>query len=221
MLSENQLALLEHVGQYRLTTIDAVHRLLYSQQTREAARVALYRLAEQDLLTRFEIRNRSFYQLSRKGCAQIGAPKNASQPFATQALVERYAFLCFCMKSPASRRRITPQAFGDVFPELIGAHKIDPSLQHYYLDEAGEELRFGRVTVDNGSDVRRLADKCREIGRDVKSGPLQSLVADNAFVLTVLTVYPSKAARILAVLTKQPPAIAVQVEVVPEMRHVL
>jgi hypothetical protein len=161
--------ILEHVRKFGVTGIDAVHRLFYPDKSKEAARIALYRLTHRELLSRFELKNRSFYQLTKKGCAQIGASKSAADPLGPQGLIDRYAYLWFILGNPKKRRALTPQALLQLFPELTGAKGIE--LQRYYIDEEGECPRLGRVTIDYGRESASLVKKCRGIMRDAMSSP--------------------------------------------------
>ena len=221
MVTERQQAILQHINEFRVTTIDAVQTLFYAERTREAARVSLFRMTEQEVIRRFEVRNRSFYQLTAKGCVAIGAPSSAARLLQAQGLIERYSFLAFCVLRESPQQRLGASDLVSAFPELSEAPDVDPALQHYFLEERGSNIRLARAVVDNGAEVTRLVAKCRIIERKAVEGSLQRICQADRFALVVLTPFASKRQRINQLLWRDPPTIPISVEVVPQMLHLL
>src|SRR4051812_12307319 len=115
-MTQSQLELLAHVARYRLTTVDALHAVFYDE--RAAAQKAASRLVTSGALWSYPIGRQSFYQLTRRGAAAVGAPKNIADRLGSQGLRSNYAMLAFCCLGEPLRERLMPKEFRDSFPAL-------------------------------------------------------------------------------------------------------
>lgn len=224
-LTEAQKRILLHVSRYRLTTVDVLHRLFYSDATRGAAQKAANRLVESELLQSYEVTGSMIYQLTRATASEFGVPLNAAAPLRSQSLRENYAVLAFCClsdndpaNSNAPRERLTPMEFRNHFPEFASAPGIKPENQFYYLDSHNGAPLLGRATVDSGADTERIHRKCRDIlTHALRTAHLCELVDQNVFVISVLTAEDTKRKAIIEAVTRKPLGCLFRAYAIPEL----
>ena len=198
-----------HVERYRITTVDAVHRLFYAGKSRDAAKKALNRMVDADDLASVPIGKRTFYQI------------HGTAPLTSQPLWERFAVLTFCVMREPAQKRLTPQEFTELFPEFQNAPGISPAHQHYFLPLAGSP-RLARALVDSDADADRVARKCRETLRDASNTPgLVQLLDARLFVIAVLFAEQAKADTVAAILREQKLGAVFQFHVIPELNDLL
>lgn len=217
-----QKHILSHVARYRLTIDQAVHRIFYSDATRDAARKSLERLATKGLLQLDRVRNRNFYYLTPKASSLLGVPPTRADALGAQTLVENFAVLAFCCLGSDLRERLTAAEFSTAFPEFAQANGISPAHQHYYYDRHEQNWYLARATVDTGASLAAIRRKCRHIARHAaNTETLCDMVAQRRFMVTVLTGEESKATALAESLAKEKTNIQYRVVLVPEITEVI
>ncbi len=185
------------VARYRVMTAEALKQLVYPESPLGTARKLLGRFAEQGLLGEpYRLAGRSFYQLSLKGTALVGAPATAAKKLGAQALRDRYgmlAFAAFVDHGPLVRPQpLTAPEFATRYPKLMTQTGIDPSSQLYYVDLATGAPCLARAVVDHEAQAERLVRKCQEIFRDWEANTELKAYLPHRFMVTVLTSNPEK-----------------------------
>lgn len=219
-----QRRILEHVGRYRLTTPDALHRLFYDNRSRDAALKMATGLVKTGWLQGFDVgcHRRKVYQLTRRGAVTAGYPLSVADLVREQSLFEHYAVLAFCCLRPRLRARLTPPEFAKAFPEFADAKGISAAHQPYYIDTEEGPPRLARILIDNGGETARYVRKCRETVRAANQTPaLQQLVSRDLFMVSILTLEQSKAQAIADVLARQELGPLFRIHVIGELYHVL
>lgn len=214
LLQPRDREILTHVSRYRLTTPEVVHRLFFADRGMEAAKSVLKRLNGSFLRSRPLFGKRRYYQLSPAGAALSGQPDEAAQPLGTNALPARFGVLEYCcLGFPSERPRFTRSEYAESFPELQ-----DLPFADYYLDIHKGVTRLGRIIVELGGDHLRFLRKVREyMTRDTRCRPFAEMVRQDRFVLALVTAEESKRDAIIAAIERQPPAVPVRVECVPDL----
>src|SRR3954469_11398887 len=165
-LTEHQRDFLRHVARVRVTTGEAVDRLLYVGKSQKSSPVAalnlLRRLVEADYLAPpYRILGRNYYHLSAHGARYIGVSRRAV--IDTPAVLrERYTLLAFCVLQPELRRYLPPDEFAERYPAIAKEAGIDPAHQHFFLAGRGGEQILGQAVIDVAADPPRAVRKVRE-----------------------------------------------------------
>jgi hypothetical protein len=214
LLQQRDRDILLHVARYRLTTVEALHRLYLPDRGVEAAKSVLKRLNGSFLRSRPLFARRRYYQLSSVSTRLLGEPDEASQPFGTHALPTRYAVLQYCcMSHGPERRRMTRDEFANSFPELRSIPYGD-----YCIDIDRRVSRLARIAVDLGGDYLRFLRKLREyLDRDSRVRGLRELIEQDAFVLVILTAEETKRDAIVEAIQRDPLPGLLRVETVPDL----
>ncbi len=195
-ITERQRDLLRHVARYRVTTVEAVDRLLYAGKSSPVAALNLLRrLVDSDYLAPpYRIVGRNYYSLSSHGARYMGVSRRAV--IDTPAVLrERYTLLAFCVLQQEIRRYLPPDEFSERYPQVAQQPGIDPAHQHYFITRRGQEQLLGQAVIDLAADPPRAVRKVRETMYRIIKTPGLAEMRKN-FQLTVLTSEPSKAQKI-------------------------
>jgi hypothetical protein len=227
-LTDRQRDLLQHIARYRVTTVEAVDRLLYVGKSGKSSPVAalnlLRRLVDGDYLAApYRILGRNYYHLSAHGARYVGVSRRAV--IDTPAVLrERYTLLAFCVLQPQLRRYLPPDEFAKGYPEIAKQEGIDPSHQHFFQTRHAGKQVLGQALIDIAADPPRVVRKLRETMLRIVQTPGLAELADS-FLLTVLTSEPSKAQKITQLLEQlvsrepMPLPLRPSIVVVEQMRH--
>lgn len=220
--SETQKKILFHVARYRLTVVEAVHRIFYPDKSRDAARKSLERLCAAGWLQSERVRSRTFYYLTSKTCSLLGLPATRSDALGAQSLVESFAVLAFCCMHDRTRERLTADDFQTAFAEFADEPGIALAHQHYYYDRHQDNWYLARATVDTGGSVAAIKRKCRSIARHAANTPgLNQILSQKRFMVTVLTAEETKAMALATALESERTNVQYQVVYVPEIGEVI
>ena len=214
-------AVLEHVAQFRLTTLRVVGRLFFPGRTPSAAKKVLNRLERRRLLRSFRMTQQGVkcYQLTSAGTYRLGVSDKLARPLRTQALAKRVAVVCFVnARGPKPFRLLTAAEAEAAFPGT--AEGFPDAL--YYLDDSSAPARLALLRPDYGStDARRVVRQCQtEIGERFARPAFRKLIQARLLQVTVLTSTAEKAERLRALLAEEG-GFPSRVEFVPELFHVL
>ena len=211
-VSEKEEAILKFVARYRIGTIDSLYKVLYQGESRDASHMAAYLLVKKGFLKSYEVNNKTFYQLTKKGAAVIGEPESAATPLGPQAHMHRSLTLAFCAKRGVNK--LTPKEVRNL--PFIQGDELSPELQDYYLwrDDEGRP-KLVRIVHDMGSEGERLVKKVKDIVRAMYAGRgLSKLIERGLFALTVLTTREDKGETLSSRFSEEQLGVPVYVEVV-------
>lgn len=223
VLTERQRDLLRHVARYRVTTVEAVDRLLYAGKSSPVAALNLLRrLVDADYLAPpYRLVGRNYYHLSSRGARTMGVSRRAVID-SPAVLRERYTLLSFCVLQPELRRYLPPDEFSERYPQVAQQPGIDPAHQHYFVTRRGQEQLLGQAVIDLAADAPRAVRKVRETMYRIVQTPGLTEMRDH-FLLTVLTSEPSKAQKITQLLgqlaVREELPLRPSIVVVDQMRH--
>lgn len=212
-------ALIEQVARYRLTVFPAVQRLpQFAESSPGVVKAALKLAQSQGWLASETLHGEArYWHLTAAGATKVGLPTERSGLLSEPAKFRAYAVLRFCWLSDRPRHRLTQAELKRHFPELDR-----PGLPSgYYLDPSGSK-RLGFLRLDTGHHGRwdRVLHTLREDIRDHGNLPaFARLVRADRFEITLVTVFPVKAARLRDALATSPEAqrLPVQVLAIPEL----
>lgn len=217
--SAKQQALLEHLARYRLSTFPALQQLSPFDVLGARGLRKVLEAAQDELLIRSApLRTGArYWYLTSPGAASCGLPPERSGPLSESSKLRAYALLSFCCLQDEKRHLLTGAEMRRHLPELAREGMADG----YYL-QCGTSRRIGLVRVDAGRQGRwdRVIQTLREdISNHWQFPAYRSLVQQQRFEITVLTVFPHKALRLRQLLATYPDTkrIPVQVQAVPSL----
>ena len=206
-ITDRDLIVLKHTRDFGMTWLEPLNSTIFAGREMDAVRSTLRRLTGKRpnyfLLKPVGLANRRIcYQLTRRGCAFLGAPQSFAKPLGRRAKARRYALQWYVCVEAAGRRRLChprdlPQVM-NVKRDVLG------EMNSFLEQDACGRTRFGVCIVDYATDVRRLV---RRIGNVVErfltrhwfDGVIQS----GSFRLVILTVTEGKKAAIETRLLKK------------------
>lgn len=192
-------AIIEHVDRYGMTTPAAASAAgVKGMDSIEIAEQRLQALTRRgDLIAQILPVASTAYMLSPSSHERLGRA-NADRfrkPPSVRLVSERFAFLAFCCLQDRRRTKLTPAELQQRFADLYR----HGSAHHYYCTRETDQPRLGFLRIDAGNFGRwdRIVAKVSEDLHDHLRFPLvRSLLAEDAFEVTVITSLSMKAQRI-------------------------
>jgi hypothetical protein len=157
MLTERDVAILEHVHQYRITTIDVLHRLFWepgrsvNAVSQVIARLGAF-LHDAPLLG-----PQRYYLLTPAAARDFGEAEEFARPLGASSLAHHYAMLEYCCMGEEAREHLTPRELREGFPGLDGRGM---ARNRYFLTK-DQPPRLGWLEVDCGNNAETRARKCQ------------------------------------------------------------
>jgi len=204
-IDDNELAVLEHVARYRITTTAVLAGSLRNDSEDEAKSL-LDSLASEGWLAKQPLRlkgEEQCFRLSEKAADYLKVPPKFAAPLQSEARAERYAIARFCCCGDVFRQLFTRDEFVSAFSHLWYAGQ--PTA--YYLEPASTGgARLALLKVDGPSSGRwdRLIAKCQDfvtqrtvVGKAASAHRKEAeefsrLVSAGRFQISVLTALPDK-----------------------------
>ena len=215
-MSTDQLEVLDHLGTFRITTSEAVGRLLDAKP--EAVKSFLQRLHAAGYIDSADLYGRTKYHfLTAVGLRLVGLPDRKRGSLNPNPLAEAFGILRFCLADPKARLKLRTDEFRERFPTLA-PHGMRAS--NYYYDSADEPGRIGFIYVDRGIETSKVA---RRVGAMAISKRLRhpnwrtSVLDAHRFAVGIVTPAPQKVETLRARLERDWPFVAFRFHVVPEL----
>ncbi len=193
-MEKRDLAILRHVGLYRITLRPVLERVIFEGRSCGAV---LQRLRSEGLLQVGKFpRNVSYYQLTPKAAALLALPVSRATPFGAQALHTHLGILWFCCMGQARRYRLEPDKLARLFPKqtLPGDHCID--------EEKQDKPRIYRIYVPDAHAAMR--NVIREIRTNFRESTaireLDKWVEGHRYAFAILVETPERRAALKAAL---------------------
>lgn len=205
----------EHVRRYRLTTREVLHRLFFPEVKPNAVTKVTSRLCEAGFLKRFDLyESRDYFVLGPEAARLLGVSAKRTEELGVQALPIAYATLLFCTGA-GDRERLTREELRTHHPSIL-VPGVDAS--HYYLDRDGGKTRLTALRVDCGGPPDHVARKCREdLDRRLEHPAFRDLVANDQFMIAILTGREEKAGAIHEALKRREWPNRFRLSVIPEL----
>lgn len=220
-LQDRDLAILEHIARYRMTTIDVLHSVFFARNERDAVNSTIRRLraAEYVASASLSAPRRCYYHLANRGAKLLGISASKARALGEQALPSRYAILNYCC-AEESRDVLLPSDFAKEFPDCV---QKGVAKEPYYYDDANGVARLSFLMIDHGADAGRIIRKCRRVfGERLKIEAFRELIEGDAFSVTVLTSRETKKQSIEAARKRAEDfPYPIRIEVVSELMGVI
>lgn len=214
-LSQRDRRIIEHVGRYRLTTIDVLCRAVTPGVSAAALSKVVRRLCSQQMLTRHQLLHPTcYFVLGSAGASLLGMSKVRTRPLGPQSLPMEYGLLLHAVLGQTRRRRLTNDELKQLCPWLTGPLLDSP----HCLDEKQQTLEL--VRVDLGGAADHIARKVR---RDIMQRRqllfFDNFVGESRFRLVIITSSREKSAAIRQALDRHdwPRGLAIHLAVVPQL----
>lgn len=220
-LMDRDQEILEHVGTYRLTTREAVHKLWFDDSHINAVTKVLTKLTASGHLSRHDLygpgESRAYFTFGSRATRHYDISKKRCEPLGPQALVSNFGMLGFCLFGKEQRRRLPVREMHERGANLL-AKKLDSS--RYFLQI--ESRQIGLMVVDHGGSISHLVRKCElEVKRRLRIDAFKQLMEGSRFLLGIAAPTESKADGIKSALLRRSLPVQVVVEVVPDLFHVI
>lgn len=244
-LTERDLAIIDHVHRYRISTRQVLYEEFFRGLKPAAATSTLRRIAapHNPKLTEAErrARGRSFfltpqvlaadgticYRLSQRGAKHISAthelPPRISEklgrPLNIRSLEKNHAILAFCCLGGRRRQRITFREFTDrLAPLKVRGCPVEPYV--FELDLTPPRLGFVRIDYANSRPQTYVNKAYHDLEKRCVNEAFRAKIDEGRFVVFLLAPTEKRAKRLsLACQELSDPALADRIEpvVVPEM----
>ena len=156
-LTERDEAILDHIRRYRITTIEALHRLFWEPTTTtNAVSQVLARLSAH--VRGVDVGNRSFYLLTPEAARESGEDEDFAKFPGATSLARHYAMLEFCCLGDPRREHITARELRENFSNFDGRGIA----RNAYFHTFDAPAKMGWLEVDCGNHAATRAKKCRK-----------------------------------------------------------
>lgn len=211
-------AVLQHIARYRLTVFHAVSKLpeLQGLGPRFVRHVLASGVDRKLLMTAQLHSSARYWALSADGAKHCGLPTDRSGALSQPARLRAFSILSYCRLSGRRVQRLQSEEIESRFPPL--RQKGMPGT--YYLNNDGKGC-LGLFRVDGAGQGRwdRIVTSIREdVDRHHRLAPLQPFIRSGRFEITLLTILPSKAQRLMEALEQYPDTRRIPVHVVAQPR---
>jgi hypothetical protein len=181
-ISDRDLAILDDVLRYRLTTVELARARHFGDASDDAARKALDKLAAEKWLRKIPLHGATrAYILAFIATQRLGIHRVAAKVPGLGALTRAYGLACYAAR--AGVEKLTPSEWREQFPEL---HRDGPPAGCYFLESERGEPKVVHVHVDTGPNVRRIVPKIRRVVRARYALPLfAELIQERRFEIAI------------------------------------
>jgi hypothetical protein len=192
--NDRDIAIIEHVKRFRITTIEALRKLMFPSQGHAAVRKVTSRLCRHQRLNKYSLRHpRYYFTIGRRAALDLGVPLHRTQPVGPLSLPIEYAVLAYATLGPRYHRRLFATELRQELPWLARDRGESPIC----VDEAGQQRVFELFRVDLGGKPDHVARKCHaDIQRRLRDRGFEQAVAQGHFRLVVVTGTQAKAQAI-------------------------
>lgn len=205
--------IVQHVGRFRITTNEVVHKLFFPHSQPNAVTKVTARLTAAGLLRQFPLYHpRAYFTLGEEGQAFLGLSGNRVLPLGPQSLPIEYGVLAYSTLGRVAHNRLSRRELQQQYPFLTEGLIEQP----YTECENVLEL----IRVDLGGSADHVARKCvRDIELRGACIEFSSLMLEGRFRLVVVTCTTEKAAVIRTALDQHlwPEGLQIHLAVVPDL----
>jgi hypothetical protein len=196
-------ALLKHIARYRLSTFEAMSRLLdrEGEGPRHLRRLLQKACDAGEMDTAMLHAGIRYWYLTSTGAERLGIDSSRSGPLSEPAKIRAYALLIFCCLSDVSRHRLLPSEMNGQATSLFR-----PGMPSSYCFDPSEQGRMTLVRVDAGRNGRwdRIVQSVNQDRTSHIGFPeFRQFIEARRFEITILTVLPTKAERIARALKSE------------------
>lgn len=206
--------ILEHVARYRMTTLEAIQRVVLRGLSRNAVKKLANRLCDAGLLQKHTLLYPvKYFVLGELAVRNFGIGIHRAESLGPQSLQQEYAMLAFATLGTHQHLRLNAAEVKRRCPWLPLVFTAAP----HCIDEANVlEL----VRVDLGGPANHVARKClADLTERCRVQEFRTLVTAGQFRLVIITATTEKVTAIQRALTNHlwPPGLLVHFSVVPQL----
>ena len=159
LFTERDRQILNHVGRYRITTLDVLQRLFFPTAGRTAVSKVVSRLAQMGRLREERLSGpRKYLRLTPRAAEEVNASRRSGEPITEQTLPVLLGILAYCTNRGIER--FTPAEFRSQFPELCTPAR---PIAAYVVDSHAGRTGLALLLVDRDTSPRRLLAKVRKL----------------------------------------------------------
>jgi len=211
--------IIEHVGRYRLSTLEVLGRVVLPGTSRNALSKLVNRLCVAGLLAKYPLVHPAYYVvLGHSAAHMLGAGEHRTVPLGPQSLPIEYAVLVYATLGQQPRIRQTTAEILDRCPWLPSGLINAP----HCFDDRNQVLEL--VRVDLGGPADHVARKCAaDLTSRRQFAEFAPMVAQQRFRLVVITATPEKAVALRQALDRHdwPAGLLMHLSIVPRLLTLL
>jgi len=210
MLNHYDSIILNHIYNYRITTLSVLHKALFPNKTLEEIRELCKLLRNKGFIGDAPLHPyENYYHLTKKAAKELynDESKNVSEYLEIHQLVEAYAMLAFCCLQKIKRGKITEHKLLNEDKDLtinkiisVNDNKekeVKIPSNNYYKDTVNGKKVIGWLKVDFGFHHERAAQRIYPIiKKRFKNEKWKRLIINGSFIITVATAWETKAQRL-------------------------
>ena len=191
-LTARDRQIVDHVGRYRLTTVEVLRHAVLTGLSRNAVTKLVNRLCDADYLQKYTLLHPTqYFVLGAAGANLLGLGLHRAAPLGPQSLPMEYAVLLYATLGEQPRTRLTKA-------EVLGTCPwLDPALADapHCADEQRDVLEL--VRVDLGGPADHVARKCvADLNQRRRLRDFSPLLAQGRFRLVIITATKEKATAV-------------------------
>ncbi len=226
LTERDEQILRQHFGRFRITTIEALQQVYWSDCTTDAVKKWSQRMRAGQYLHDGDLGNgRQVFYPTHKTVTLSGLPRRIARPPKGYDLARLYGVLSFCCLGPVKHEKIASTEFEQRF-KILCEKSLDQSL--YYADTDFQDAHFppqkriGYLLVDAGARVRQvLARFGHVISLRLQNSLWHQWIERGRFIVTVVTADPDKQRRLREALAAVHQPVPFRVEVRLDLRDVV
>jgi len=221
VLTEKQSQVLNHIRVFRMTTPQIVKDLFFKDETPNAVKSHLRRLADAGYVRHaplFSQKQRYYYLSPDTARTLFDMDPRTVKPNGPLAMAETYGMLRFCCDGPTRFHKFSRTQFIEEFPNLV--IKNVPEF-NYYMDSDPEGNRLGHIYVDRGAKATRIVGRIQAVvGKRINHSVWNQEVLSKQncrFAVGIATLTDRKAEVLQKLLEDEMPEIRFRIKVVREL----
>jgi len=226
LMERDELILREHLGRFRITTIEALQQVYWHDRTADAVKKWSQRMRAGEYLRCGDLGNgHQFFFPTQKTTTLAGLSRRFAKPPTGYDLARFYGVLSFCCLGPTKYEKISSIEFHQRFGQLC-SKSLDQSL--YYADTGFQDERhprhnrIGYLLVDAGGRLRQVLARFQDtISKRLRVPVWHRWIERDRFVITVVTADAQKARRLRDALAAIRQPVPFRVEVRLDLRDVV
>lgn len=214
-LTARDRQIVDHVGRYRLSTVEVLSPVVLAGLSRNAVTKLVNRLCDGDYLQKYTLLHPTqYFVLGAAGANLLGLGLHRTAPLGPQSLPTEYGLLIYATLAKHPRTRLTKAEVLRKCPWLPPALADAP----HCADEQHDVLEL--VRVDLGGPADHVARKCfADLNQRRRLRDFPPLVAQGRFRLVIITATKEKATAVRQALDRHdwPAGLLVHFSVVSQL----
>ncbi len=226
-VTQRDYEIFQHVLRYRISSREAIHRVLFPKVTINAVTKVTVRLQAQNWLNRYpSVVPQCYFTLTPQTALLLGVSETAvTSELAPADLLREYSVMAFCCLSDELRHRLMS---AEVEEEYAALYFPSLDCSRYYLNQSMKPALAGICFVDDfidkASEPKACVARCiADITQRCRRASFRDYIAKNRFEMAIITSTRERAAALRTALKAHelPTGMRTAIGVVPRMINMM